>query len=255
MATSTNQTLLGQMSELAGSPAAQGGRGRVWDAGQADYLLQQGFDINSLMAGWVDRGAWLYYDRIYQPPLSQYGGAAGVLAQTYSAFSVGVNKPDAITGINKTLNYTNMPNSGQFNPPRCMVMRRLGFYFEPDMALADIVLFMKNASLQFVIDGKVFFEGLIPFFPGGMGLTGATSGTGTQVWTNGFPSPHAMRDYGDYAKYIAPLQNFSLTITFPSLSPFQGPGGTSATAPTLSTTGTGLNVVCIMDGLTDRSVQ
>jgi hypothetical protein len=249
---SVNSGLMAAMTGAVGAPAIQG---RAWDAGQAAALLQAGFDINSLMAGWVDRGAWLYYDRLYQQPLQNVGNGAGVLAQTYSAFSVGINKPDAITGVNKTLNYTNMPNSGQFNPPRCMVMRRLGFYFEPDMALADIELFMKNASLQFVIDSKVFFEGLIEFFPGGMGITGATSQTGTAVWSNGFPTPHAMRDYGDYAKYIAPLQNFSLTINFPSVSTFQGAGGSSATAPTLSTTGTGLNVVCIMDGLTDRSVQ
>lgn len=223
---------------------------RVWSAQQAAAILQQGFDINSLMQGWVDRGAWLYYDRIYQPLTSTFGGSAGQVAQTYSPFSIGINKPDAITSTNKTLNWTNLPNSGQFNPPRCMVLRRLGFYFEPTMNLADIELLMQTASLQFKIDDKVFFEGLMEFWPGGMGISGFSTANNQAVWTNGITTPHAMRDYGPYSKYIAPLQNFSLTISFPSTNPYNANANLI-----LNSSGTGINMVCIMDGITDRSVQ
>ena len=64
--------------------------------------------------------------------------------------------------------------------------------------------------------------------------------------TLGVPAPQYTRRYGNYSKYIAPLQQFSLTITFPG------------TPPTLATTaagGTGLRLVVFLDGLTDRAVQ
>ena len=78
------------------------------------------------------------------------------------------------------------------------------------------------------------------------------------MFTNGFPTPHATRSFGNYAKYIAPLQNFSLTITFPSLVVLTTGGTYPGAAPTLTAAasgGAGLNVVVLMDGLTDRSVQ
>lgn len=240
-----------QLQAAAGGPPAI--NGTVWSAQQASALLQRGYDINSLMAGWVDRGAWIYYDRIFQPLTgtgSTYGGAAGQLAQTYTAFKIGLNSPDAITQQNKTKIWTNLPNGGQFNPPRCMVLRRLGFVFEYTMALSDIELFLGNAYLEFKIDDKIFFEGTLDFWPGGMGLTGYSTANNQAVWTNGLTTPHAMRDYGPYAKYIAPLQNFSLTITLPSTGPFNGNSSLF-----LNNNGTGLNVKCLMDGITDRSVQ
>jgi hypothetical protein len=238
--------------------AVQGqyGGGNILSAQQAATVLQQGGDINSIMAGWVDRGAWTYYDRIIQPLAGT--GASATLAQTYSPFSVGINKPDAITGANKTKWFTNMPNSGQFNPPRCLVLQRLGFYFEPTMLLADMLLFAGNAYFEMRIDDKIFFEGLLPFHPAGMGFSGAGTNQAQAVFTNGFPTPHATRSFGNYAKYIAPLQNFSLTITFPALVVLSTGGTYPGGAPTLTAAasgGGGLNVVVLMDGLTDRSVQ
>ena len=231
-------------------PGQYGAKNQIYDAATAAQVLAEtGGDINSLMAGWVDRGAWIYYDRIFQPVASTFGGAPGVLAQTYSPFSIGLNKPDAITpGYNKTKLFTNLPNSGQFNPPRCMILQRLGFFCD-NMSLVDMVTFFENAYFEFRIDEKIFFEGLLEFHPGGMGFAGATSNNAEAVWTNGIPDPHATRSFGDYSKYIAPLQNFFLTITLPAVSPFTG------AAPSLSTQGNGLNIVCLMDGKTDRSVQ
>jgi hypothetical protein len=50
--------------------------------------------------------------------------------------------------------------------------------------------------------------------------------------------------FGNYGKYIAPLQNFGLKLTFPM-----------GTLPKTSSNGVGLNLICLMKGLTDRSVQ
>ncbi len=245
-----------------------GPRNQIFSASQAASLMgQPGFDINSLMAGWVDRGAWTYYDRIIQPLSgtgSSFGGAALQLAQQYNPFKVGINQADPITQLNKTKLWTNLPNNGQFNPPRCLILQRLGVYFEPTMLLADIELFIMNAYFEFRIDDKIFFEGLLEFHPAGMGLYGFSDKPGEGVWTNGIPTPHATRSFGNYAKYIAPLQNFSWTVTFPSVTPVTNaiggatPGTNPGTAPLLTAAnqgGTGLNVVFLMDGLTDRSVQ
>ena len=65
------------------------------------------------------------------------------------------------------------------------------------------------------------------------------------AWGIGFPSPRDTYTFGNFAKYIAPLQNFSLNIYFQM-------GGT---LPTWSSTGQGINLVVFMKGLTDRSVQ
>lgn len=253
---------LNELGAAMVAPGQFGPKNQIYDAATAAGILQQGYDINSLMAGWVDRGAWTYYDRVIQPLSgtgSTYGGSVGQLAQVYSPFSVGLNKPDPITGINKTKLWTNLPNSGQFNPPRCLVLQRLGVYFEPSMLPADIFMVAQNAYFEFKIDDKIFFEGLLEFHPSGAGFVGYVP-----FVTNGTSNPHATRSFGNYAKYIAPLQNFFFTVTFPSLMPVTNsiggttPGTNPGGAPTLSSSaagGTGLNMVFMMDGLTDRSVQ
>ena len=78
---------------MAAAQGTYGANQQIMNAAQAAAVLQQGGDINSIMAGWVDRGAWTYYDRILQPIATN----GGVLYQTYSPFSVGINKPDTIT--------------------------------------------------------------------------------------------------------------------------------------------------------------
>ena len=81
--------------------------------------------------------------------------------------------------------------------------------------------------------------------PAQLGTLG--SGTSTQEsWTNGFPAPQATRRAGSFSKYIAPLQQFSMTITFP---------GTPPTMATTANGGVGLYMIPFFDGLTDRSVQ
>jgi hypothetical protein len=236
-----------------------GPSGQIASAAEA-----QGLDINSLMAGWVDRGAWTYYDRVIQP-LSGTGSTSGnTLYQTYTPFQNGINTQDTITGQNKSKYWTNLPNGRFFNPPRCLVLQRIGIYFEPSMLLADVEMILANAYFEFKIDDKVFFEGLLTFHPAGMGLAGFSDKQSEGVWTNGVPSPHATRSFGNYAKYIAPLQNFSFTMVLPSTmavtntiggtTPGTNPGG----APTLTASGsggTGINMVFMLDGLTDRSVQ
>ena len=196
-------------------------------------------DINSVMAGWVDRGPWQYWDRVR--------GTQGTAMQTnYSVFAVPIGSVDPITTLQKTKLDTNMQRGNQFPPPRCIVLMQLGFYFSSAMLKADIDNMLDASYIEFRIDDKIFFEGPMYLFPAGVGLSGVSSQTAEAVWVNGIPSPNETRRYGDYSKYIAPLQQFSLNIIIPGTPP-----NLTATADG----GTGLNLLAIMDGLTDRAVQ
>jgi hypothetical protein len=137
---------------------------------------------------------------------------------------------------------------------------QVGFYLSSQMAKSDIDLVMDNAEIEVRIDDKIYMEGQIWEFPAGVGLAGVTTQTSQSVYTNGLPSLEATRRYGEYSKYIAPLQQFSMVINFFGTPPTLGAntvngggvGGTIAapTAPTVA-----LYLVPFFDGLTDRSVQ
>lgn len=211
-------------------------------------------DINSIMAGWVDRGPWQYWDTVRSAPSTQ------LMAQ-YNIFATPIGQGDPYYGNTaKTKLITNMQRGNQFPPPRCLVIMQVGFYFSSQMAKSDIDLVMDNAEIEVRIDDKIYMEGQIWEFPAGVGLAGVTTQTSQSVYTNGLPSLEATRRYGEYSKYIAPLQQFSMVINFFGTPPTLGAntvngggvGGTIAapTAPTVA-----LYLVPFFDGLTDRSVQ
>jgi hypothetical protein len=204
-------------------------------------------DINSIMAGWVDRGPWQYYDTLRAP-------SSAALAAQYSMFATPIGQGDPYYGnVQKTQAVTNMVRGNQFPPPRCLVIMQVGFYFSSQMVKSDIDLVMDNAYIQVKIDEKVYMEGQIWQFPAGVGLAGVSTQTGTAVFTNGLPTLNSTRRYGEYSKYIAPQQQFSLTVSFPGTPPTLGAnivsgGGSGGTNGALYMT-------AFFDGLTDRSVQ
>ncbi len=203
--------------------------------------MAAGRDINSIMAGWVDRGPWTYYDTLILAAGTQF-------AATYQLFAnpIGSVDPNQSGTVVKTKLNTNMVRGNQFPPPRCLVLMQIGQYLSSTLLKADIDKFMDSNYLEFRIDDKIFWEGQPWQFPGGFGLAGVSTQTGQQVFTNGLPAPQYTRRYGGYSKYIAPLQQFSWTFNFPG------------TPPTLATTnagGVGWYEVGTLDGLTDRAVQ
>jgi hypothetical protein len=196
-------------------------------------------DINSVIAGMVDRGVWQYYDELVT-------AAGTVLNSSYTMFSYQLGVADPITGLNKTLINTNMSVPKQFSPPRCLVLMAMGFYFR-GMLLADIQLILNNYYFEFFIDDKKFFEGILEFHPSGLGIFGTSQNSGEAAWNNGIPAVNVHRGFGRYSKYIAPLQQFTAKLTCGYSTP-----------PTLTTGtlgGKGLNLYWVLDGLTDRSVQ
>lgn len=188
-------------------------------------------DINAIMAGWVDRGLWYYYDTI---AITQ--GATG--AATYNPFSVPV-------GGTKTKLSTNMRVANSFPPPTCLILDWIGFYFSPDTRLADITTFINNYRFEFKIDNKIFFEGLLWMQPPGLGVSGMSTQTSESSWMLGMADFNSTLRFGDFAKYIAPQQLFTLEIISPAPPTFltSGQGGN------------GVTLIPILHGLTDRSVQ
>lgn len=210
-------------------------------------------DINSIMAGWVDRGPWQYYDTVRQAPSS-------ILLAQYSPFSTPIGQPDAFNNTAKTKLLTNMVRGNNFPPPRCLVIMQVGFLFSSQMLLPDVELVMDNAYIEVKIDDKIYMEGQIWQFPAGVGIAGSGIVAGTQSWTNGIASLEATRRYGEYSKYVAPLQQFSMTINFSGTPPTLSAnivtgGGVGGSIGSSSANNTALYLVPFFDGLTDRSVQ
>lgn len=213
-----------------------------------------GRDINSIMAGWVDRGPWQYYDTVRQAPST-------VLAATYSPFSVPIGQGDPLFGnATKTKVITNMVRGNNFPPPRCLVIMQVGFLFSPQMLKPDVDLVLDNSFVEIRIDDKIYMEGQLWQFPAGVGEVLFSTQTGQSVVSNGLQTLEATRRYGEYSKYVAPLQQFSMLITFPGTPPTISAqivtgGGVGGTIGSSQTTNACLYMVPFFDGLTDRAVQ
>jgi hypothetical protein len=218
--------------------------------GQAGQIMSsqeaQGRNTNAIMADWVDRGPWQYWDTITFP-----NSGLGPVAQQYNPFSVPIGSQNPLTAVTttKTKLQTNMVRQNQFPPPRCLLLIAIGFYFSSQFLKPDIDKILDSCYMEFRIDDKIFHEGQLWEFPPGAGLTGVTTQTTESVYTLGLPAPQYQRRYGDWAKYIAPIQQFSMTITF---------GGGGVAIPSIGadtdTDYPGVLVITL-DGLTDRSVQ
>lgn len=212
-------------------PIAGGAYGGVLSSAEA-----QGRNTNSIMEGWIDRGPWQYWDTLITATGTQ-------LSASYSMFSIPIGQPNPFNGnAANTKLITNMRTSNSFPPPRCLLLFQIGFYPSSRMVKSDIDLILDNCYMEFKIDDKIFHEGQLWQFPAAVGLAGTTTNNGESVYTNGQPIAPTGRRYDDWSKYIAPLQQFSLTIYFPGTPPtMTGPAG--------------LYMPIFLDGLTDRAVQ
>lgn len=210
-------------------------------------------DINSIMANWVDRGPWQYYDTVRS-------ASSTILLASYSPFSIPIGTQDPFNNLAKTKLITNMVRGNNFPPPRCLVIMQVGFYFSSQTFKPDMDLILDNALIEIRIDDKIYMEGQIWQFPAGVGVAGFSAISGQSAPTNGQATLEATRRYGEYSKYVAPLQQFSMTISFPGTPPTLSAniitgGGVGGTYGSSSANNAALYMVPFFDGLTDRSVQ
>lgn len=223
---------------------AYGANGQIPSASEV-----QGRNTNSIMQGFVDRGPWQYWDDLYFVNATQ-------IPNQIQAFSIAIGQQNTLgatgvtAGVAKTKLQTNMVRGNQFAPPRCLLLIAIGFQFSGDFLKPDIDKIMNSCYFEFRIDEKIFHEGWLLDAPAGAGLSGVSNNSGESAWINGLPSPMYQRRFGDWAKYIAPEQQFSMVLNF---------GGGGIVAPTIGSGSTAINypgnLRVTLDGLTDRSVQ
>jgi hypothetical protein len=221
------------------------GNGGILSAAEA-----RGKNTNSIMANWVDRGPWTYWDTAFFT-----NGVAIPDQVNFFAIPINSQNTQGVAGITgglpKTKLMTNMVKSYEFKPPECLLLMRIGIQFSSNFLKPDVDKFLNSYWMELKIDDKIFHQGWLIDFPAGGGLSGVTENAAEATWVNGVPTPTFQRKYGDWAKYIAPQQFFSVTF-FRGLTSGQ-------TVPTLGTTDTTINypgtIRVLLDGLTDRSVQ
>lgn len=241
---------------------AYGAAGQILDASEA-----QGRNTNAIMQGWVDRGPWQYWDMVYFANATQVPNQIQVFQNPIGAQNTQGAVGGPTNGVAKSKLQTNLTRSASngLPPPRCLLLLAIEFQFSPNFLKPDIDAIVNSAYMEFRIDDKIFHEGSLVEFPSGGGVYGVTQNSGESVYTLSLAAPQFSRRYQDWAKYIAPLQQFSMVLNF---------GGGGIVAPTI---GTGLTTVnytggsvngsqattggqsaflrIVLDGLTDRSVQ
>jgi hypothetical protein len=234
-------------------------------------------DINALVGQLVDQQKTYVYDTLKIP------AGSTVAAQPYRMFQVPIGQPDPYNGgIVKTEQETNMTTGGQFAPPVDFILNNLGFYFLLGNQLFDIEQITNFGWFEFRIIKKVMWMGHLQRHPSGMGYTGFSTQANEASWLNGVAEPSKVWHFGDWKKYIPPQVQFSLNLnfteTYDNFFNVTGQGGSALnipadiqaklldtgvianaqTRPTLqrqSQGGSGIQLLCIMNGISNGAVQ
>lgn len=245
-------------------PASTMYQGKTTGGGMAVPTMPNGaVNLNALMNAMVSRDIWAYYYTLKVAPSTTFPASYSL----FNAISGNVDPYAITTGQILSHVETNMPSpaSNGFSAPRDLIMDQLGFYFLSSGCglansgvgtyanIADMQAFCQYSYFEFKIIDKVFIEGFLELNPSGLGFTGVSTGQQQQVYSLGMVNPHAVNRLGkDFAKYLAPQLQWSVTIYFPSGS---GPAAASAVTLTQAQGGNGLWLRTFTKGLTDRAVQ
>lgn len=198
-------------------------------------------DNNTFVGDVLDRGPWVFYD-------TQQVTQNAAIPTQWQFFNIpigGTIVGGPLNGTSKTKLQTNMKKSNQLPQPQRFLLRSLSFYFQASTALIDEILVTENCYFEFKIDEKIYHEGLIQFFPSGLGLDGFSTVNAQQVWQIGQKTLTARRDFGDYARVVSDALSFTLNLFFP----------TAQTATSTANGGNNIALIAIMDGILDRLVQ
>jgi hypothetical protein len=174
-------------------------------------------DLNHIAGTWVDRGAGLLFDWLWEPP-------GQTTQQRYKLFSepIGATKPPW---------RTNMRTGGILLPPMGFILVSIHCFYGR-MTDNDQRQFQENYLLRLLIDSKCFYD--VPLI--------AIPWTGIFLPASNPTTPLQPGVLGEhFAKYIGPLQPFWIELLG---EPF-----------TTEATGTGLRFLPVLNGYLDRSVQ
>ena len=204
-----------------------------------------------LVINMADTVPWTWYDSF-----TIAAGAAGLTE--YQLFSVPMNQGG------KTKMDTNMTLVQQLAPPQFFNCLNIGFYIQSDMVKADVDAIMKNYYYEFWVTQKIYSEGPLWRQPSGAGITGVSTATSQQVWTNGVPNPFAkaslslppglqLNDPSNNSAFVTNGVTNGISILqgqtfYVKLYTNSAPTAAAAPAP-------GIKIYCTLDGLLSRQVQ
>ena len=190
---------------------------------------------NVYAEGSVDRGPWFLYDRAIIIAVNT------ALATSYSFFSVPIGQSS------KTKQDTNLEGRGNsLAPPNRLDVQSIGFAVRSNVLLSDLQTFLETYWFEFKIGNKVYAEGPLHAFPAGIGVNAGTTRTNEAAVNIGEPTLIATRRFPDFPRTIPPNVFFGVSVYT---------GGTGFTTATTAAGGQGLQIMCILDGIMDRSVQ
>lgn len=181
---------------------------------------------------------------VQQTPIyDQFNIAAGsALTQTTSAFFVNVG-----AASNKNIAQTNLTRPTELISPEAFSIKQFRLRWSEDILRADLTSILGTGSTGFIFE---FFIGKKPYMqlpiwmlPAGGGIAGFSDRTTESVYTNGWPSSSAAR-------------TIALPLVISSKAAFQGDlNGNSYTLTAGGSGGTGITMMCVLEGFYARGVQ
>lgn len=209
--------------------------------------LASGRRSNPVAPNQADLVSWIIWDRITV-------AANATFAANYKFFTTPIGQSS------KTKIDTNMTQVSRLEDPQWMNVTHLGIVLNPNIEQVDLNAILNNYYIEFWVGQKIYVEGPVQNFPGGVGASSgvATTATTTTLRTtsNGLPAVsnlYDMRlpaglDLGDRATDgltgINILQGQSFKVEL---------NGTSFT--TTNTGGSGVTMYCELHGILSRQVQ
>lgn len=144
----------------------------------------------------------------------------------------------------KTKYDCNLQQGNRQNPGEAFVATQLGFRFNPNMKLSDILLILNQYYFEFNLQaqGSVFADGLLWLYPAGGGIAGVSTNTNESVWDIGIPSILTARVWGT-------TDGFNITDQM-----FFGVNVKTETAVPTMTGANGLDLWVVLDGLKSKVV-
>jgi hypothetical protein len=178
---------------------------------------------------------------VQQTPLyDQIVIAAGsALTVTTSAFftNVGAN-------ANKNIAQTNLTRANELISPEAFSIKQFRLRWSENVLRVDLTSILGNSTTGFVfefyIGKKPYMQVPIWMLPAGGGIFGFSDLTGESCYTNGWPSSSAAR-------------SIALPLVISSKASFQGQ--LNGPSYTLNSGGTGLTMMCVLEGFYARGVQ
>jgi len=143
----------------------------------------------------------------------------------------------------KTLALTNLTQSQKLAAPEAFSIFGFRIRYSEDIYLTDLITILNGFCFEFYLGQKPYQRGPLWYYNAGGGIYAAITTSSTTILGNGKPGRESMH-------------KLAIPIVIENQMTFYGQlNGTSATLTASASGGTGLTLVCLLDGLYARGVQ